>query len=95
LAQSIAEPPPSATRPSCEPARYAATAASTLSALGLPGRSLNIAAPAGNSPSTRAAVPVATMPGSVISSGRAMPSAFSSFGSSASAPKSKRTGVTK
>jgi hypothetical protein len=90
LAKSMDEPPPKAMIPSAPAARYASAAFADALSVGFAGVSVNT--PAGWLPSAASSVssrPLAFNPASVTTKGRATPRPFSTFGSCASAPKSK------
>ncbi|XQU67618.1 hypothetical protein OJJOAM_000349 [Cupriavidus sp. H18C1] len=90
LARSIEEPPPTAIRPSQPSLRYCAAAWRTIASVGLEGVSSNTATGSPSSASiARCAMPAATTPLSVTSSGRRMPMRSHSDFSSLTAPKSR------
>ena len=95
LAASSALPPPSAITPSWPPLRSASTPAATSAPVGLGRTSANSATgrPARAIASTRSPIACPARPGSVIRSGRAMPSAAQASGSSAIRPAPNRTVV--
>ena len=96
LPASSAEPPPSAITPSWRPAFSAASPASTFAATGLGFTSQNTAAAMLSPRSTSSARLTggsSASRGSVTSSGRDMPAAFTAAPSSAMRPAPKRTEV--
>ena len=96
LPQSSAEPPPKATTPSWPPSRSAASPAATLASVGFGCTSEKTAGPdpaARSTSSARAVIGSGARPGSVTSSGRAMPAAVQASASSAMRPAPKRIAV--